>query len=466
MGIGCPGWIKERVITMGSGNLVDSTVGSGNFVDSTVGSNSTVDSSSTANSTFASLGLVESLCDACERLGYRQPTPIQTESIPFALKSRDVIGLAQTGSGKTAAFSLPILQALLENPQPLSACILAPTRELAIQIAEQIEALGADIGVRCAVVVGGVDMVAQAIALSKRPHVVVATPGRLVDHLENTRGFSLRKLRFLVMDEADRLLNMDFGPEIDKILRVIPKERRTFLFSATMTSKVAKLQRASLVDPVKVEVSTKYSTVDTLLQYYVFLPAKLKDCHLIWLLNELSGCTTIIFVSTCVTAQRLALMARNLGFPAVPIHGQMPQPKRIGALTKFKAGERSLLIATDVASRGLDIPAVDCVINYDIPANSKDYVHRVGRTARAGRSGKSISLVTQYDVELYQRIEQLIGKKLPAFEVDKEAVGLLQARVYEALRIANQQLREEELSKKDKDRRKKRDSDERPEFVE
>lgn len=320
-------------------------------------------------------------------------------------------------------------------------------RELAIQIAEQFEALGAGIGVKCAVVVGGVDMIAQAIALSKSPHVVVATPGRLVDHLENTRGFSMRKIKYLVMDEADRLLNMDFGPEIDKILRVIPKERHTYLFSATMTSKVAKLQRASLVDPVKVEVSTKYATVDTLLQYYVFLPAKLKDSYLVWLLNELSGNSTIIFVATCNTAQRLTLLLRSLGFPAVPIHGQMPQHQRIGALAKFKAGDRSLLMATDVASRGLDIPQVDCVINFDIPANSKDYIHRVGRTARAGRAGKSISLVTQYDVELYQRIEQLVGKKLPDFPVDKEAVGMLHERVQEAQRLAIQQMKEEDSSK-------------------
>lgn len=310
------------------------------------------------------------------------------------------------------------------------------------------------------------DMVAQAIALSKRPHVIVATPGRLVDHLENTRGFGLRKLRYLVMDEADRLLNMDFGPEIDKILRVIPKERHTFLFSATMTSKVEKLQRASLVDPVKVEVSSKYSTVDTLLQYYVFLPAKLKDCYLIWLLNELAGNTLIIFVSTCAAAQRLALISRSLGFPAIPIHGQMQQAQRLGALGKFKSGERNILLATDVASRGLDIPAVDGVINYDIPVNSKDYVHRVGRTARAGRSGKSISLVTQYDVEMYQRIESLIGKKLTAFDVDKEAVGLLQERVYEAQRLAVQQIKEEEeRARVKKGRKRAHDGDERVEYA-
>ncbi|KAJ7296859.1 hypothetical protein O6H91_Y080500 [Diphasiastrum complanatum] len=203
---------------------------------------------------FKDLGVVEQLADACDALGWKAPTSIQVETIPLALEGRDLIGLAQTGSGKTAAFGLPILQALLEKPQPLYACILSPTRELALQIAEQIEALGSGIGVKCAVVVGGVDMMAQAIALAKRPHIVVGTPGRLVDHLTNTKGFSLRSLKYLVLDEADRLLNMDFEQEIDEILKIVPKERKTYLFSATMTNKVAKLQRACLKNPAKVRV--------------------------------------------------------------------------------------------------------------------------------------------------------------------------------------------------------------------
>lgn len=202
-------------------------------------------------------GVNAQLCEACEKLNFKHPTEIQKESIPWALEGRDIIGLAQTGSGKTAAFALPIIQKLWENPQPLFACVLAPTRELAYQIAETFEALGSVIGVRCAVIVGGMDMMTQSIALSKRPHVIVATPGRLQDHLENTKGFSLRALKYLIMDEADRLLDMDFGPKIDQILKVIPRERNTFLFSATMTTKVAKLQRASLSKPVKVEVATK-----------------------------------------------------------------------------------------------------------------------------------------------------------------------------------------------------------------
>ena len=320
--------------------------------------------------------------------------------------------------------------------------MLSPTRELAIQIAEQFEALGAGIGVKCGVLVGGIDMMAQSIQLGKRPHVIVGTPGRVVDHLTNTKGFSLKQLQVLCLDEADRLLNLDFEQEIDQILKVIPRERRTQLFSATMTSKVAKLQRACLRNPVKVEVSAKYSTVDSLKQNYLFVPAKHKDCYVNYLFNELSSSTMMVFTRTCDQTRKLALVARNLGFGAIPIHGQMSQPKRLGALNKFKAGERNILVATDVASRGLDIPAVDVVINYDVPQNSKDYVHRVGRTARAGRSGLAVTLVTQYDVELYQKIERLIGKRLEAYAAPEEAVLLMNERVNEAQRIAQQQMRE------------------------
>jgi len=223
---------------------------------------------------FRSLELIDPLIEALDQLKFTTPTEIQSQVLPHALEGRDIIGVAATGSGKTAAFALPILQKLWDDPKGLFACVLAPTRELAYQISQQFEALGSAMGVRCAVIVGGMDMTAQAVALAKRPHIVVATPGRLNDHLENTKGFNLRGLKFLVrllpfrqiktkstteqvLDEADRLLDMDFGPVIDKILKVIPKERSTYLFSATMTTKVEKLHRASLSNPVKVEVSTK-----------------------------------------------------------------------------------------------------------------------------------------------------------------------------------------------------------------
>lgn len=335
----------------------------------------------------------------------------------------------------------------MDNPQRLFALILTPTRELAFQISEQFEALGSSIGVKSAVVVGGIDMMTQTLMLAKKPHVIIATPGRLVDHLENTKGFNLKALKYLVMDEADRILNMDFEQEVDKILKVIPRERNTYLFSATMTKKVAKLQRASLKNPVKVEVSSKYQTVDKLQQSYVFIPAKFKDMYLVYILNELAGNSFMVFSSTCANTQRVALMLRNLGMTAIPLHGQMSQTKRLGSLNKFKSKTRSILIATDVASRGLDIPHVDVVLNLDIPTHSKDYIHRVGRTARAGRAGKAITFVTRYDVELFQRIEHLIGKQLPLYPTEEEEVKMLGERVSEAQRYAKLEMAEQSTKK-------------------
>ncbi|XP_052208647.1 DEAD-box ATP-dependent RNA helicase 10 [Diospyros lotus] len=399
---------------------------------------------------FKDLGVVDQLIEACDNLGWKHPSKIQAEAIPHALEGKDLIGLAQTGSGKTGAFALPILQALLETPQAFFACVLSPTRELAIQIAEQFEALGSGIGVKCAVLVGGIDIVQQSIALAKRPHIVVATPGRISDHLSNTKGFSLRTLKYLVLDEADRLLNEDFEKAIDVILEVIPRDRRTYLFSATMTKKVRKLQRACLRNPVKIEAASKYSTVDTLKQQYLFVPAKHKDCYLVYILTEMSGSTSMVFTRTCDSTRLLALILRNLGLRAIPISGHMSQAKRLGALNKFKAGECNILVCTDVASRGLDIPSVDMVINYDIPSNSKDYIHRVGRTARAGRSGIAISIVNQYELEWYIQIEKLIGKKLPTFPAEEEEVLLLLERVTEAKRISQMKVKESGGKKKRK----------------
>ncbi|KAK7281597.1 hypothetical protein RIF29_09723 [Crotalaria pallida] len=370
--------------------------------------------------------------------------------IPAALQGKDVIGLAQTGSGKTGAFALPILHALLEAPRPnhFFACVMSPTRELAIQIAEQFEALGCEIGVKCAVLDGGIDMVQQSIKIAKQPHIIVGTPGRVLDHLKNTKGFSLSKLKYLVLDEADRLLNEDFEESLNEILQAIPSDRRTFLFSATMTKKVQKLQRVCLRNPVKIEADSKYSMVDTLKQQYRFLPAKHKDCYLVYILTEMSGSTSMVFTRTCDATRLLALILRNLGLKAIPINGHMSQSKRLGALNKFKSGECNILLCTDVASRGLDIPAVDMVINYDIPTNSKDYIHRVGRTARAGRSGVAISLVNQYELEWYIQIEKLIGKKLPEYPAQEAEVLLLEERVSEAKRLAVTKMKESGGQKK------------------
>lgn len=417
--------------------------------------------------TFESLGVNEEICKAVKSLGWTFASRIQKETLPHALQGRDVIGLAETGSGKTGSFVVPILQSLLENPQrnAVYAVILAPTRELAFQIHDVASALGGTIGASCVCIVGGVDQASQSIALARNPHIVTATPGRLVDHLTNTKGFHLRKLKYLVMDEADRMLSMDFEKELNQILEVVPDSssgRRTMLFSATMTSKVQKLQRASLADPIRVEVATKFQTPKKLIQSYLFIPAKYKDVYLTYLINEHAGKSILVFGATCNNVQRLALMLRNLGFPAVCLHGQMSQPKRLGALTKFKSGGRDILICTDVASRGLDIPSVDVVINFDLPGHGKDYIHRVGRTARAGRSGKAIAMVTQYDVEVYQRLEALLGKKLPEYKLDEETVLILHERVSEAQRMATRELKEQlaATSKGRKRRRGKEDGDE------
>ena len=333
--------------------------------------------------------------------------------------------------------------ALLEKPQSFFALVLAPTRELAEQICRAFEALGSVINVRCALLVGGMDMVSQAIALGKKPHIVVASPGRLLDHLENTKGFSLRNLKYLVMDEADRLLDMDFGPVIDKILKVVPRERKTYLFSATISSKIESLQRASLHDPVRVSIGSDiFQTVSTLIQSYIFVPYKHKDLYLVYLINEHAGQSVIIFTRTVNETQRLAVLLRSLGFGAIPLHGQLSQSSRLGALGKFRARSRNIMVATDVAARGLDIPNVDLVINFDLPPDSKTYIHRVGRTARAGKSGQAVSAVTQYDVEVWQRIEAALDKKLAEYPAPREEVMILGERVGEAQRVAVKEMKD------------------------
>jgi len=408
------------------------------------------------------LGINEQLCTAIERLGWQMPTKIQQKCLGPALKNRDLIALAETGSGKTAAFALPILQALMEKPQKLFALVLAPTRELAFQITEQFEALGSSIGLTVATIIGGIEMATQTLSLGKRPHVVVATPGRLVDHLESTKGFNLKTLKYLVFDEADRLLaERDFEVELEKVLRAVPKDRITYLFSATMTKKVSKLERVCLRDPVRVELSTKYHTVDTLIQHLIFIPYKYKEAYLAHYLMEKAGNTIIVFCGRRADAVKLSLMLRELGLSAVALHGQMSQPTRIGALNKFKKKDRTILVCTDVASRGLDM-YVDSVVNYDLPSQPKDYIHRVGRTARAGRAGNSLTIVTQYDVEQYQRIEQSIGKKLPVLKMnDNEAIQLAE-RVSEAARNAARRYKEIEGSQGGKRKLREAIEDEAP----
>jgi len=352
----------------------------------------------------------------------------------------------------------------MEKTQPYFALVIAPTRELAMQIKDQFDALGSIIGVKVAPIVGGMDMVSQQIHLAKNPHIIVATPGRLLDHLQNTKGFSLRKTKYLVMDEADRMLDdADFAREMDKILAAIPREtRRTFLFSATISSKVETLQRASLKDPVLVSTvdksSAKLRTVRKLVQSFMFVPLKLKNEWLVALLSQPQhrNQTGIIFSRTHQDVTKLTYMLRALGIQAIPLHGGLSQSQRLSSLNRFKQRMSNILVATDVAARGLDIPSVDLVLNYDLPDTDATYVHRVGRTARAGKSGKAISLVTQLDIEVWMRIEHALGKKIDKDDsLSKADVAVFSETVDEAMAQAKKQIMEE-TRKKTEGRNRKR----------
>uniref|UniRef100_A0A8C0CFJ7 RNA helicase n=1 Tax=Balaenoptera musculus TaxID=9771 RepID=A0A8C0CFJ7_BALMU len=331
---------------------------------------------------FAELGLSSWLVEQCRQLGLKQPTPVQLGCIPAILEGRDCLGCAKTGSGKTAAFVLPILQKLSEDPYGIFCLVLTPTRELAYQIAEQFRVLGKPLGLKDCIIVGGMDMVAQALELSRKPHVVIATPGRLADHLRSSNTFSIKKIRFLVMDEADRLLEQgctDFTVDLETILAAVPARRQTLLFSATLTDTLRELQGLATNQPF-------------------FWEAQAPTCQI------------------------LCMMLRKFNFPTVALHSMMKQKERFAALAKFKSSIYRILIATDVASRGLDIPTVQVVINHNTPGLPKIYIHRVGRTARAGRQGQAITLVTQYDIHLVHAIEEQIKKKLEEFSVEEAEV--------------------------------------------
>ncbi|XP_078437125.1 RNA helicase 36 [Wolffia australiana] len=395
--------------------------------------------------TFADLGLCNWAIATCKELKMKRPTPVQQHCIPRILAGDDVLGLAETGSGKTAAFALPILQRLAEDRFGVFALVVTPTRELAYQLAMQFRALGSSLEVKCAVVVGGLDMITQAKALMQRPHVVIATPGRmrflLSDNPDIARLF--RNTKFLVLDEADRILDVGFEEELKVIFENMPKKRQTLLFSATMTDNLKALHELSAEKSYFYEAYTGFKTVRTLKQQYVFIPEHVKDVYLFYVLSkmeEMSIRSAIIFVSTCRTCHLLDLILEGLGQSAVSLHSYISQAHRLAALNRFKSLQVPVLLATDVASRGLDIPTVDLVVNFDIPRYPRDYVHRVGRTARAGRGGASLSFITPSDVALVHEIEAVIGEKLVAFECSEKDVLEDITKVYQARRVAKMKM--------------------------
>lgn len=410
----------------------------------------------TEHSSFSDLGLNEEILDRLEELGYKTPTDIQRLTIPLLMESKDVIGLAQTGSGKTLAFLLPLIQALLTNKQDYYGLILAPTRELALQISDQLNKLIDVADLKTCTILGGVNTVKQALKLAQRPHIIVSTPGRICDHLQNTKGFHLKRLKYLVLDEADKLVDLDFDGSMDIILKMINKDRTTAMFSATITSKIKELEKVSLRNPTKIKAD-KEQTVSTLQQYYAFMPYKFKELYLANIITKTNGNeSVIVFVRSCEQSKKISYMINQLGVKATYTNGKLKMQNRLVQLNKFKSENTRVIIATDVAARGLDIAHVDLVINYDIPTSSKTYIHRVGRTARAGKHGKSITFVTQYDIEVLQRIEQTINKKLIEYEIDRQECLNIEEKVYDAKRFATSKLRDEHLEEK---QRKKKKSD-------
>jgi ATP-dependent RNA helicase DDX47/RRP3 len=387
--------------------------------------------------TFKSLGICEQLDRICKIIGYIKPTKIQAQTIPYALKKRDIIGYAQTGSGKTIAYLLPIIQQFIIKGDILSFLVVVPSRELAYQIAAHGEALGNFFGFKIAILVGGVKINFQKILIQLKPHIIISTPGRLIDHIEKNLSPILEKISIFVLDEADRLLNSDFKKELFVIISHLPKTKQSFLFSATMTDKIKILQKNNMKNPVKIKINEKYKPVGTLSQNYIFVPNRFKFCYFIYFCNEFNGSSTLCFVETQKSAEQITLLLKFLGFKAGCIHGGMKQNNRLETLFKFRIGEIKILIATDLAARGIDIPSVDLIINFDLPNFAKDYIHRVGRTARAGKSGRALNFVTQYDISLCQKIENLINEKFIEVKHKPEQILAIEKKVNDTIKKIN-----------------------------
>jgi ATP-dependent RNA helicase RhlE len=370
-------------------------------------------------SSFSNLSLAPQLARAVAEMGYETMTPIQEQAIPVVLEGKDVMGAAQTGTGKTAAFALPLLQRMMKHENastsparhPVRALVLLPTRELAVQVAEQVELYAKYTSLRSAVVFGGMDMKPQTLALKAGVEVLVATPGRLLDHIE-AKNAVLNQVEYVVLDEADRMLDIGFLPDLQRILSYLPKQRITLLFSATFSPEIKRLASSYLQDPVTIEVARSNATASTVEQHFYSVGADDKRRALHQVLKTRGMKQAFVFVNSKLGCARLARSLEKEGLKTTALHGDKSQDERLKALEAFKSGEVDLLVCTDVAARGLDIKDVPAVFNFDVPFNAEDYVHRIGRTGRAGASGLAVSFVASSDQRLVTDIEKLIKTKI------------------------------------------------------
>lgn len=368
---------------------------------------------------FSSFGLHPDLLSSILAAGYSTPTPIQAQALPVVMQGRDVMGAAQTGTGKTAAFSLPILHRLMPfathsaSParHPVRALILTPTRELADQVGESVKLYCKNTPLRSAIVFGGVDIHAQRDELRRGCEILIATPGRLLDHIEQ-KNVNLSQVGILVLDEADRMLDMGFLPDLDRIVRQLPPQRQSLLFSATFSPEIRKLGNNFLNNPVSIEVAARNATADTVQQSAYSAEGDEKRQAVMHIVRSKKLSQVIVFTNTKAGAARLARQLERDGIKAESIHGDKSQLERMKVLEAFKANQVEVLVATDVAARGLDVAGVPCVINFDLPFSAEDYVHRIGRTGRAGAKGEAIALVSAEEMHLWADIQKLTGKKL------------------------------------------------------
>jgi ATP-dependent RNA helicase RhlE len=363
--------------------------------------------------TFNGLGIAERLLSSLNKQGFTTPTPIQHQAIPVALQGKDLVGIAQTGTGKTLAFGVPMIQRLAEVKG--KGLVLLPTRELAVQVEENLRKFGADFGLRTAVLIGGENINGQFHALKRNPHIIIATPGRMNDHLE--RGsVRLSDVSVLVLDEADLMFDMGFAPQIEKIIAKTPKTRQTMLFSATMPPEIIKLAERHLSSPLRIEVAPAGKTADGIDQEIIIIKKEDRFGYLDKLMLEYTG-SVLVFCRTKRGVHVIARKIKELGHGVAEIHSDRSQAQRQQALNAFKQGKIRILVATDIAARGIDVSNIELVLNYDLPDDTGDYVHRIGRTARAGKTGKAVSLASPDQISEIRQIERLIKKSIPLIKL-------------------------------------------------